>query len=51
MRRPVIGRSVWNMTNALFVVLNLTVVAWIAAEVIMQVRQYRMGGRAKPTTR
>ncbi|GAA1275783.1 phosphatidylethanolamine N-methyltransferase family protein [Kitasatospora nipponensis] len=29
--------------------LDLSVLGWIAAEVVMQVRQYRMGGRAEQT--
>jgi protein-S-isoprenylcysteine O-methyltransferase Ste14 len=37
------------MTNVLVWALDLTMVGWLAAEVIMQVRQYRMGGKAKLT--
>jgi protein-S-isoprenylcysteine O-methyltransferase Ste14 len=37
------------MANVLGVILDLTLLGWIAAEVVMQVRQYRMGGRARLT--
>ncbi|HYS39661.1 MAG TPA: hypothetical protein VEO01_28930 [Pseudonocardiaceae bacterium] len=30
---------------------DITLVAWIAAEVVMQVRQYRMGGRSEGAMR
>lgn len=37
------------MTSVLGWALNLTLWGWLATEVIMQVRQYRMGGKAKLT--
>jgi protein-S-isoprenylcysteine O-methyltransferase Ste14 len=37
------------MVNVLGWAINTTLVVWLATEVVMQVRQYRMGGRAKLT--
>jgi hypothetical protein len=37
------------MTDVLGWVLNATLLAWLAAEAVMQVRQYRMGERARVT--
>jgi protein-S-isoprenylcysteine O-methyltransferase Ste14 len=49
MRRSVHGHTVCVMANVLGWALNLTLWGWLAAELIMQVRQYRMGGKAKLT--
>jgi protein-S-isoprenylcysteine O-methyltransferase Ste14 len=37
------------MTDVLGWLVDITLVVWIAVEVVMQVRQYRMGGRSKVT--
>lgn len=37
------------MVNVLNVVVTATVVVWLLTEVVMQVRQYRMGGKAERT--
>jgi protein-S-isoprenylcysteine O-methyltransferase Ste14 len=37
------------MTDVLGWLINVTIAAWIVAEVVMQVRQYRMGGRSQVT--
>jgi protein-S-isoprenylcysteine O-methyltransferase Ste14 len=37
------------MTDVLGWLISITIAAWIVIEVVMQVRQYRMGGRSKVT--
>jgi len=42
-------RSISGMTDVLGWLVDITLAVWIAVEVVMQVRQYRMGGRSEVT--
>jgi len=42
-------RSISGMTDVLGWLIDITIVVWIVVEVVMQVRQYRMGSRSQVT--